>query len=116
MRISDWSSDVCSSDLAGDALPSLCRRLPVRQMRQASSRHRYSSFPPCCSPVPVVLCGSYAEQGSGGRHRPAIRQEIRRRRLKLSDNPTAPLSPCSSDVANLQSEERRVGKECVSKF
>src|SRR3546814_5178390 len=54
---------------AGDALPSLCRRLPVRQMRQASSRHRYSSFPPCCSPVPVVLCGSYAEQGSGGRHR-----------------------------------------------
>src|SRR3546814_6098201 len=94
MRISDWSSDVCSSDLpeyewvraihharhprtrqgasgADDALPSLCRRLPVRQMRQASSRHRYSSFRPCCSPVPVVLCGSYAEQGSGGRHRPA---------------------------------------------
>src|SRR3546814_19440534 len=95
-------------------------------MRQASSRHRYSSFPPCCSPVPVVLCGSYAEQGSGGRHRPAIRQEIRRRRLKLRDNPTAPLSPCSSDVANLplctifrysvsiRSEERRVGNECVS--
>src|SRR3546814_6319591 len=73
-------------------------------MRQASSRHRYSSFPPCCSPVPVVLCGSYAEQGSGGRHRPAIRQEIRRRRLKLSDNPTAPMSPCSSDVDN-RSEE-----------
>src|SRR3546814_3787368 len=74
-------------------------------MRQASSRHRYSSFPPCCSPVPVVLCGSYAEQGSGGRHRPAIRQEIRRRRLKLSDNPTAPMSPCRSEehTSELQS-------------
>src|SRR3546814_4440016 len=35
MRISDWSSDVCSSDLEGYA-PSRCRRNRVTRTRQGS--------------------------------------------------------------------------------
>src|SRR3546814_5045400 len=62
LRISDWSSDVCSSDLGGP--------VPTPFHRMLSSKI-----------VP----------GSGRGHRPADRQCDRRR-----------------------SEERRVGKECVS--
>src|SRR3546814_1362654 len=35
MRISDWSSDVCSSDLTNDRLPVLERRLRVDEMLAA---------------------------------------------------------------------------------
>src|SRR3546814_5464013 len=62
MRISDWSSDVCSSDLIGVEL-----RLALRNEEQAD--------------VP-----------SGGRH----------------------LLLCDPIAQELRSEERRVGKECVS--
>src|SRR3546814_2408853 len=61
MRISDWSSDVCSSDL-GSIMPA------------ASAR----SNSPCLTP------------------------------------PTQKMSDCTSSAAARRSEERRVGKECVS--
>src|SRR3546814_8216036 len=67
MRISDWSSDVCSSDLRADD-GEIYRRRAGRWRPGARSRHRLG--------------------GAGGQHRQGY--ELRR------------------------SEERRVGKECVS--
>src|SRR3546814_18810810 len=80
MRISDWSSDVCSSDLS---VPAPAIRVASPRARRASRGLR-AGFP-----------------GAGARtagHREAT---VARR--------CGPLRPA------VRSEERRVGKECVSK-
>src|SRR3546814_1990625 len=69
MRISDWSSDVCSSDLRYSEYD---RRPVVTNGRSASSR----SGPPAGDDVPPAITAAVATTG--------------------------------------RSEERRVGKECVS--
>src|SRR3546814_14303848 len=90
MRISDWSSDVCSSDLIGNAVDPLAHR-------------------------DVVLAGIFDDAEI-----PAFRYEssIGRERTSLCSRP-----PCirhlSCEIAErygayARSEERRVGKECVS--
>src|SRR3546814_10024442 len=79
MRISDWSSDVCSSDLAahGNATCLLAHAA------------RYVTFP-----IHVSLPSVTKSQGSkGARSRGALRDRGAR---------------------EYRSEERRVGKECVS--
>src|SRR3546814_2434654 len=79
MRISDWSSDVCSSDLVRVGLP------PYGRGRAC-----------ICDPPEVgVLC-----EGRMGRRRPDIRRWCRAANL--------------SRLLKQRSEERRVGKECVS--
>src|SRR3546814_1864126 len=72
MRISDWSSDVCSSDLIGAQL-----RCPGK--------------------------GAHVENGMVGHQR--------RRGDEAIDQPAQALA----DPDDQRSEERRVGKECVSK-
>src|SRR3546814_10551695 len=74
MRISDWSSDVCSSDLPARRKH---RRGPVRQLRRAIGR-----------------------------------AEAESRRPQLIHSPRKRTPPCASKER--RSEERRVGKECVS--
>src|SRR3546814_13403206 len=83
MRISDWSSDVCSSDL----------------------EHRTAT-----QPGRLLERGFRAPQGSGRRAR-----QTDRRRSAL-DKVQQPLSPAwPPDLKRgRRSEERRVGKECVS--
>src|SRR3546814_5225287 len=71
MRISDWSSDVCSSDLRAEDMPELLHSCPWR--RQQPAGHD-------------VLCRGEGQQQAG---------------------PPDPLR-------FQRSEERRVGKECVS--
>src|SRR3546814_4802852 len=84
MRISDWSSDVCSSDLA--QLGAQAVHLPVAD-NQLPPAHR--SFPLCfCCTVP---CGAALQSA---------------RRVGRADERRAGICP--------RSEERRVGKECVS--
>src|SRR3546814_5096489 len=73
MRISDWSSDVCSSDLGG-ALPE------VR---------------PAAAPLPSRTPGDHLF------HVPVVGSQL--------DVPTD-----AGDERALRSDERRVGKECVS--
>src|SRR3546814_12108701 len=75
MRISDWSSDVCSSDLSHRAV-ALCLQHVGRQLRRPDGRH---------------LCPWH-----GGVQ---LRMDRHRR---------------PGILRNLRSEERRVGKECVS--
>src|SRR3546814_2425049 len=76
MRISDWSSDVCSSDLLG-------AEIGYNDMTTGQPYLRYG--------------GGLSTSGRGGQPIPG-------------SIPNAPLIRGS----NFRSEERRVGKECVS--
>src|SRR3546814_5082310 len=76
MRISDWSSDVCSSDLLPQPLPRTLRR--DRDRRPA-------------------LSGDFGRPPSRGDG--TLAAAVRRQ---------------DGDVVRPRSEERRVGKECVS--
>src|SRR3546814_18918705 len=93
MRISDWSSDVCSSDLSGGR-SGAPRGVPLRQSaappRQCQRSHHWSCRPP---------------GGPGPRSSPILSQVIRAR---VRHN-----RPCYQRRLR-RSEERRVGKVCVS--
>src|SRR3546814_19857856 len=87
MRISDWSSDVCSSDLYVSAQiihknPGCYTRSPGRNQLEASQ----------IKPVVVMLV------------------ELR----AMHDDTKASLVDRRQTLRNGRSEERRVGKECVS--
>src|SRR3546814_12110237 len=86
MRISDWSSDVCSSDLPR---PEAARLPPDRAAR---SRRQW---------LPCVA-------DSGRVTAPAPRA--------IGRCPAAGRRSWPSDCCRGRSEERRVGKECVSTF
>src|SRR3546814_17053660 len=83
MRISDWSSDVCSSDLADNGVTH-----PLRP--RCSIRARRFTLPP--------------EDRARSRHCPAAAWTARVRPPPLPGRALVPF----------RSEERRVGKECVS--
>src|SRR3546814_17676181 len=106
MRISDWSSDVCSSDLLGSVWTLGCElsrrfRHHLERGRQRQHGGRYAGVPhpcwywwwpvhgnqPCRFLLPVTGCGCERQHA-------AQRSTATRRALR--------------------SEERRVGKECVS--
>src|SRR3546814_15115065 len=87
MRISDWSSDVCSSDLRGDAREAAGQLLRVKGANGAGK-----------TSLLRLACGLLAPAGGSvlwnGSNISALREEF------------------TSQLA--RSEERRVGKECVS--
>src|SRR3546814_18227115 len=94
MRISDWSSDVCSSDLRFGAVPAhpdrgheagVCRLVPLCLR---SAQH-----------------AAYA-RANAGRQLPGQPGQA------YTAGPG--LLPCGGPSACRRSEERRVGKECVS--
>src|SRR3546814_16306382 len=99
MRISDWSSDVCSSDLVD-----LLARVGI--------------------PDPVNRARDYPHQFSGGmRQRVMIAMAIALGPdLLIADEPTtaldvtvqAQIMDLLQDLQKERSEARRVGKECVS--
>src|SRR3546814_13713143 len=93
MRISDWSSDVCSSDL--DATMHSTMGLIDGPNAQAQLRQPEGSQP--------------SSIGEGGRKRWSIKLSLRTKRgLHNRD------WPVHEPLRGLRSEERRVGKECVS--
>src|SRR3546814_12989085 len=88
MRISDWSSDVCSSDL-------LCAADYLRQEHQA----------------PAILIG----HSLGGAAVLAAAGEVpEARAVATIAAPADAVHVVGNFKADLRSEERRVGKECVS--
>src|SRR3546814_19018775 len=94
MRISDWSSDVCSSDLLADLRLELALGLGLRPARDDDAPAGALSGPP-------------------GRRAPdeqAVRALADR---AASVPPTCPEIPAPPPLP-LSSEERRVGKECGS--
>src|SRR3546814_15368177 len=90
MRISDWSSDVCSSDLGiADAVAPLGTALTETQLGLIWRM----------VPVPI-LCFDGDTAGQKAAMRAAMR--------------ALPLLRPGFSLAFARSEERRVGKECVS--
>src|SRR3546814_19432873 len=88
MRISDWSSDVCSSDLSGIALPDAIpatERAHLKMIIDALARR---------DPETVAFIAADME----------VMAEASLRNHKLT----------AFERGGWRSEERRVGKECVS--
>src|SRR3546814_13445570 len=89
MRISDWSSDVCSSDL---------ERLPLLDARSVSMS-------------PDMPCPSERKDRASFKEVPEIFSDVSR------DQPIVKNLDCTALQrlwTTYRSEERRVGKECVS--
>src|SRR3546814_18060156 len=104
MRISDWSSDVCSSDLFLmeydrmeflDAVEELAKRAGIEVPRDAMHHDNKEDSQPLYAALDAAA-RFFAKQ------------------LQASDNARAYLQRRGVDAA--RSEERRVGKECVSTF
>src|SRR3546814_11459202 len=111
MRISDWSSDVCSSDLSGckvlssrvgltpDLLPDACL---FDDALDAARRIAADAAEGC-----LAKSSAAATRAAAERHTPA---SVRKQLLKAyAELPAVP------ERRRLRSAERRVGKECVSK-
>src|SRR3546814_15738474 len=106
MRISDWSSDVCSSDLHGDRGQTLVTPDAVIEMDDEIARRKRRQFgqkriggfaAPGAAHEAVAEPVLFGEQGDiGGRETVIARQ------------------PDPRDVRFCSSEERRDGKEWVS--
>src|SRR3546814_11532122 len=123
MRISDWSSDVCSSDL-GQCAAGLGR---APQMGQAAlGRSVPAGHPLCRTGVRGAAEARHGDEGGGGGvGRFSGNPEIfldRREACTDGNGPQEPAAgrPVQADRGGgagrllSRSEERRVGKECVS--
>src|SRR3546814_18935508 len=104
MRISDWSSDVCSSDLQPAETRRLIPcRLFLRRERQAEvcdEDRQGVQAAQLSVPIPVCRVPAKAARGSQAESGPL--------------DPTNGHDLAQSTPPHLRSEERRVGKECVS--
>src|SRR3546814_7981135 len=109
MRISDWSSDVCSSDLkdallAYELLLSLPRDVPLER---CLPRLRAWIQAEC---VALGMVADLAVHTYGTPLDPRIQRQAKViDEIRASGIPIYPL-----EEGDLRSEERRVGKECVS--
>src|SRR3546814_15120872 len=100
MRISDWSSDVCSSDLAKRAAS---LRASARTVLHAKARRRPLYPAPNRSP---------AKAGVQGRNHHARRRLISAAARRRADD--ARVVPSAEPATNhVSSEESRLGKECL---
>src|SRR3546814_1512496 len=95
MRISDWSSDVCSSDLLADAAPP-----PIARVTEAGCASTLAFELSDGDERIVVNCGGAALTGA------TIPADLARG-LRTTAAP-------STLTLGARSEERRVGQECVS--
>src|SRR3546814_16655292 len=92
MRISDWSSDVCSSDLSVNTIAAKLGQ-DVGFHTVADMARRFGITTPI-DPTPAMVLGTSE--------------------VHLIDMTRAFASVANKGVAVARSEERRVGKECVS--
>src|SRR3546814_12529996 len=115
MRISDWSSDVCSSDLCRTE-PSLAHPgslgVPPYPWAEPSSSSAWLVPPPSSHYTPAILALVAGRPTSPGlpapfHHHCKLEVPIPAHRVVV---------PCNSSArpSHRRSEERRVGKECVS--
>src|SRR3546814_11758876 len=108
MRISDWSSDVCSSDLGDEVLRCVARVLRA-SVREIDTPARYGG-----DEFAVVL----AEADVRGAR--TVAERIRTRFLEergeaaAAQHCTLSIGLAEADRLLIRSEARRVGKECVS--
>src|SRR3546814_13060027 len=98
MRISDWSSDVCSSDLANDFMEAAQLALQAGLPGEAQ---QYVTFG-----YSTKALGTGSEASRQQRLKDLVDKKV------AEDKPT--LAARDKLAAAQRSEERRVGKECVS--
>src|SRR3546814_13425675 len=98
MRISDWSSDVCSSDLLVEER-GCCRSEPMR-------RHLLAAI------AEATQCRAHRILG----HAPPGGPKRRKQKLPMAGEAVQYFKHFENlpRQGNTRSEERRVGKECVS--
>src|SRR3546814_12655050 len=102
MRISDWSSDVCSSDLT--KIGTGKHGFRFRKLREFV-HHEADGFRPHCATTLVFLPRAIGEEVSA--------KHFIEKRGDVGEGLSFGL--VDADVERDRSEERRVGKECVSK-
>src|SRR3546814_10342528 len=114
MRISDWSSDVCSSDLSDE----LVMELSPTELSAASEE--FQRLAPRAAPLaidrrlpPAALAGYRALEASGSAF-PADALDDWAVMVMMGQR-VARKAALSPDNGVERSEERRVGQECVSK-
>src|SRR3546814_21043533 len=115
MRSSDWSSDVCSSDLLVVCL-GLLGQVFVEKIGGRPSEDLLLRLaqpflhPTVCQEIATL---SVLQHDSGGR---VVQEglELRLTPLQRGADPVPLLSHSRMGPARRRSEERRVGKECVS--
>src|SRR3546814_13475253 len=128
MRISDWSSDVCSSDLLDLARQIEVARLGAAELARAGARqrarrhqfdyavharHRADTLPNLVAqPLALRIVGRAALDEYGGRFLAAGGGD--REGSDVAGLEAGKLLDRPFDVLRPRSEERRVGKECVS--
>src|SRR3546814_11256057 len=100
MRISDWSSDVCSSDLSWVGPPLAIaadrRRIALRQANEALTEKNHE------------LLQLNRDNGQWLERHGRLERQLAQARQNTEDHLR------ELDALRLRSEERRVGKECVS--
>src|SRR3546814_16685528 len=103
MRISDWRSDVCSSDLD----------TPEHNAFVKAYQAKYDDYPRLGSLVGynTILSIAAAIEKAGSTETEAIVDAFKGLQL---DTPLGPITYRALDQQSTRSEGRRVGKECVS--
>src|SRR3546814_5979679 len=130
MRISDWSSDVCSSDLNDRRIADLGRALhPVARPPQGPAwnlAHLDDLIKPGTTPRPAAVLVPLVERGGSVQVVLTRRTDALRHHggqvsfpgggIESRDNGplAAALREAHEEIGLVRSEERRVGKECVS--
>src|SRR3546814_17047053 len=111
MRISDWSSDVCSSDLRG---PTRTHPPPDRAGRpRPESRPGRAGRRRSRHPLRRDARLRRARPGRRRRHRSRALEAARQTRVRRGGNGKGGTTMTDTRPRS-RSEERRVGKECVS--
>src|SRR3546814_14587736 len=102
MRISDWSSDVCSSDLLTEQLKATGGFRYTWDKQENDSTRITNLFPvdPSQGTAPISICTDAAPTPDGCQ-------------LGLAKKSKAPTWLIDLDYNPVRPEERRVGKECV---
>src|SRR3546814_14581720 len=108
MRISDWSSDVCSSDLLRLRIGIVADQheaaaLPERRIRHVGQRHIF-----------LKLDLGAIERRFGGIGVAGVDRGVRDRGISLDRIVDRLIEGGEREALVARSEERRVGKECVS--
>src|SRR3546814_14592941 len=118
MRISDWSSDVCSSDLT--LLNAFAGRdVAIVSPIAGTTRDRIET-PVAINGVPFLFIDTAGLREKGGDEIEGIGIDLAQRAMEDSDlvlwlgEPSQGPHNLAAKVVRIRSEERSVGKECVS--
>src|SRR3546814_21029084 len=109
MRISDWSSDVCSSDLAADLVQESFARLAGARAKQGAAIERPEAY------LSTIACNLLRDRARIALSR-SLALHIPTDEVPLAGHDPIAALEARDQIERLQarSEERRVGKECVS--